>query len=165
MRGLDIVDDALKWLGAHYFDFEFFYERDIVWTLQCELNRRVRQECLPLRICHDIPMLPPRRTDLALVRDAAMPEVEVAIEFKYEPSHARSDIPQSKLPVCFWDRDGVLEDTRRIREFVAQNKAYVAMALFIDEGGHFAHRHPPEGSNWEEWERGVRLLRTVACQK
>lgn len=162
MIGLELVNESLTWLREHYFDYDFYYERDIVWTVQCQLNRRVRAQQLKYRVCNDVSLLPPRRTDIGLMNEDSLLPLEIAIEFKYEPAHSRVDITKTKFPVCFWDKEGVLEDTRRVREFVTQCKAKVAVAVLIDEGGYFAHRPAPIGSAWEEWDGGVRVLRTVA---
>jgi hypothetical protein len=78
--------------------------------------------------------------------------VEVVAEFKYEPSHRRTDIQPEKLPVVFWGeapsergQGSVGDDVDRIRRFVEAGKATVAYAPFIDESGHFRHRRPFPG--------------------
>jgi hypothetical protein len=58
-----LVEEAVDWLRANYGRFEFWVERDLVWTLQTRL-RTVITECgLPFIVLNDYPMLPgPRRS-------------------------------------------------------------------------------------------------------
>jgi hypothetical protein len=85
--------------------------------------------------------------------------VEMAAEFKYEPSHKRNDIPSRKFSVVTWGYDGIAKDMERVREFVDRGKAKVAYAVFIDEGGHFHQKHlAPPGSEWKDWGNEVWVL-------
>jgi len=61
----------------------------------------------------------------------------VIIECKYEPARHRSDFVTDRLqqPVVFWDKDGVLQDIRRVASAVAAGDAAVGYAVFFDEGG------------------------------
>jgi len=76
---------------------------------------------LAYRIFHNFPVIPGKTTDLAILRQDN--SIEVAAEFKYEPSHGRKfmDIWTTKLPVVFWD-DGVGKDMERIREFASKGR-------------------------------------------
>lgn len=76
-------------------------------------------------------------------------------EFKYEPSHERSDIWSSKFPVVFWGCEGVEGDIQRIQRFVSEGAMRVAYSLSIDEGRYFRHRDPPQGSKWIDWDTTV----------
>src|SRR6266700_1948153 len=73
-----------------------------------------KEQGLPFRVFHDYPILPGKRrslcVDLAILNTDSL--VEVAVEFKYEPSHNRSDIWPTKLKpsVVFWGDDGVGKD-------------------------------------------------------
>ena len=80
--------------------------------------------------------------------------VEVAAEFKYEPSHNRSDIWPTKFgpTVVFWGNDGVGKDIERIKEFVTREKTKVAYSVFIDENGFFSHKPPHPDSQWIHWD-------------
>jgi hypothetical protein len=80
--------------------------------------------------------------------------VMVAAEFRYEPAHWRTEFMAmpGKLPVVVWGAEGVAKDVGRIRAFVEQGVASVAFAVFIDEGRHFRHRAPHQGSRWMDWD-------------
>jgi hypothetical protein len=157
--GEALFEEALSWLRARYGTYLFFTERDLVWTVQLQLLELVEERSIDLRVFNDYPMLPGTRADVALVSPSGA--VEVAAEFKYEPSHQRADIPKTKFPVVFWDSEGVGKDVQRARDFVAAEKAGTAYAVFIDEGGAFRHRDPHSGSTWIDWETdGPEWLKT-----
>jgi hypothetical protein len=153
-------NETLAWLESHYWDQPFYVERDIVWTIQLKLARRIKEAGAHYRVFNDYPMIPgPRRSlsaDIAVVDNSGI--VELAVEFKFEPSHRRTDISPGKFPVVFWGIDGVAKDILRIREFVELRKAKVAIALFIDEGGYFARRPPHPESEWRTWAQDAFLL-------
>lgn len=148
-----LFEDAFGWLRERYATFQFFAERDIVWTVQTRIIRAIKQRGLPHRVFNDYGILPGERrslsADLAIINRSG--DVEVAAEFKYEPSHQRDDIPQTKFPVVFWGSDGVGKDVQRVHEFVTSGRARVAYAVFIDEGGYFRHRPAHAGSEWIEF--------------
>jgi hypothetical protein len=160
----------MRWLRERYADFRFFSERDLVWTVQRRLAGEIERQSLPYRVFNDYPPLPGkyrrRSADIVLVptpitppgrspagKWAASPAVAVAVEFKYEPSHARDDIWPTKLPVVMWAE--VLQDITRLYEFIEQERALVAYALFVDESGTFRHRAPALPGDWQDWERSV----------
>ena len=173
MTATELVETSLAWLKENYEKFTFYVERDVVWTLQTRMNEIIREQVLPFKVFNDFRMLrgdQRRRTaDLAIL-DETTNAVLVALEFRYEPSHARNDIPHSKLPVVFWGDDGVGEDVKRIRSFVSADsefmdenrRAQVAISVFVDEGGVFADRTAHPGSRWEVWPGTVRVLRAEA---
>jgi hypothetical protein len=154
MLANQLVEDAIRWLQEHYDEFSFYQERDVVWTMQSHLAAEIRRQGLDLRVWNDYPMFREGRhaqsADLVLQDPAG--RVQVAVEFKYEPSHDRLDIQRQKLPVVFWGSEGVAHDVDRIRRFVEDGKAHVAYALFVDEGRYFRHRDPHPGSRWIDWE-------------
>jgi hypothetical protein len=129
-----LFEEVIAWLQDHYSEFEFWVERDLVWTIQSHLGQLIKERGLPYSVINDYPILPgvgrARSVDL-VIRDADK-AVLVAVEFKYEPSHRRGDLLPAKLPVVFWGDDGVAKDIKRIREFVEQGAARVAFAVFID---------------------------------
>ena len=150
-----LFEDAVAWLQRHYEKFEFWTERDIVWTVQTHLRRIIADRRLPWMLLNDYPMLPRLRRSLSadlVIRDA-VGEVLVAAEFKYEPSHDRIEFRTmaGKLPVVFWGMEGVAKDVVRIREFVEAGKARAAFAVFIDEGRYFRHRPAHPGADWRDW--------------
>ena len=169
--GIELFENALAWLRDNYGRFRFFTERDIVWTVQNHIIELIGEQNLPYRVFHNFPVsLPGKRqslcTDLAILNQDD--SVEVAIEFKYEPSHLRKDIWPTKFPVVFWDKEGVGKDIERINEFVdkfvAKDKvgARTAYLIFIDEGGYFKRRNPHPGSKWEEWQLRDPLVNCVS---
>lgn len=157
----EYFETQLDWLRENYARFRFFTERDLVWTLQARLVES--SATFGLRIFHDYPIAIGRRR--ALCADIALlnvhGEVEVAAEFKYEPSHSRPDIWPTKMSpsVVFW-REGVVKDCERVRQFVSDRRAATAYFLLIDEGSFFRRREPPPGSHWEDWGREVSVLRS-----
>lgn len=155
MTALDLFAQTLAWLRQEYARFRFFTERDVVWTVQTHLIEAVVRAGVPLRVFSDYGIVRGERrslsADIALVGPDG--QVELTVEFKYEPSHARGDIPGSKFPVVFWGSDGVGKDVERVRAWVAEGRARVGVAVFIDEGGQFRHREPHAGSRWIDWDK------------
>ena len=154
--GIASVARPAAWLQDHYSEFEFWVERDLVWTVQSHLGQVIKERGLPYSVINDYPMLPgigrARSADL-VIRDADK-AVLVAVECQYEPAHGRADLLPAKLPVVFWGNHGVAKDIERIRKFVEQGAARVAFAVFIDEGGYFRHRPAHPGAEWRGWPTG-----------
>ena len=156
MEAIALFENAIIWLRENYATFQFFVERDVVWTLQKYLISQIKEQNLPYRVFNDFPILPGSRrslcTDLAILNVNG--SVEVAAELKYEPSHNRSDIWPTKFgpTVVFWSSDGVGKDIGRIKEFVTQEKTKVAYSVFIDENGFFSHKPPHPDSQWIHWD-------------
>ena len=157
MQAARLFEDAIAWLRANYRDYRFFTERDVVWTVQNHIIKLIEKQNLTYRIFHNFPVIPGKTTDLAILRQDN--SIEVAAEFKYEPSHNRrfTDIWPTKLPVVFWD-DGVGKDMERTHEFVSEGRTEIAYVIFIDEGGYFRWREPFGGSEWVDWQNGVSVL-------
>ena len=134
--------------------FEFWVERDLVWTVQSRLRQLIAGQHLPYGVFSDYPLLAgTRRARSAdLVIHHADGTVLVAVEFKYEPSHRRAEILPGKPPVVAWGGEGVAGDIVRIREFAEQGAARTAVAVFVDEGRCFRHRPAYPGSAWRDWE-------------
>jgi hypothetical protein len=132
--------EAIEWLGAKYGSKVFYFERDIVYTLQSHLVARVDAERFPIRVYNDYPIIPGQyrslSADLALV--STTKDVLLAAEFKYEPCHRRPDLLKSKLPVTIWA--DIVKDTLRAYRFVEEGRARVAYAVCIDEGNYLAQR-------------------------
>lgn len=160
----DFFEQTLEWLRQNYSAYRFFVERDVVWTVQTIVAQQISEGHLPFKVFNDHPVLPGNRrhisADLALL-DAQAGAIDLVAEFKYEPSHQRTDILKQKLPVVLW-REGVMEDIARIRQFAQQGGARVAYAVFIDEGGYYRNRTPPPGSEWREWGDGSWVLYSQA---
>jgi hypothetical protein len=74
----------------------------------------------------------------------------IVAEFKFEPSHRRSDIDPKMLPVVGWD--SVMKDVGRIRDWIERRLIGSRMAIFVDEGG-FAHdrRKGLPDCQWTGW--------------
>jgi hypothetical protein len=150
-----LFEEALDWLRERYGQYEFWVERDLVWTVQTQLRTLISERSLPYEVFNDYPMLTgPRRARSAdlVIRNAGK-DALVAAEFKYEPSHQRPEFVAlpGKLPVVFWGVDGVAKDVARIREFVEAGAARIGFAVFIDEGRYFRHRPAHPGAAWRDW--------------
>lgn len=151
-----LFEEAIAWLAEHYGEFEFWVERDLVWTVQSRLRKIIADRGLPFAVFNDYPMLPgsrrARSADL-VIRGTSV-TVLVAAEFKYEPSHHRSEfltLPTNKLPIVDWGNEGVAKDITRIRKFVELAGARTAFAVFVDEGRYFRCRPAHPGSAWRDW--------------
>lgn len=156
MDAAALFENAMDWLRDSYTEHRFFVERDVVWTAQLRLLQEAERAKLPYRILNDYTLFEGTRADLAILNGDA---VEVAAEFKYEPSRARSDeFGGGKFPVVDWR--SVERDVLRVRDYVAQGKAKIAYSVLIDEGGHFAGGAPHPGSEWRNWGNGVWALWT-----
>jgi hypothetical protein len=164
IESTELFETAMSRLQNNYPNFLFFQERDIVWTIQTYITEVIKRDNLPFKIFHDYPILPGKHrsfcADLAIVNENEI--VEVAVEFKYEPSHRRNDILRSKFPVVFWNDDGVGKDIERIHEFVSNGKTKVAYSVFIDEGGYFRHRPPHPRSKWIDWNMSESQLNQIS---
>lgn len=149
----ELFESSIEWLRQNYGNFKFFTERDLVWTVQTHILSLIEENELHYKIFNDYPILPGKNrslsADLAILNEKD--EIEVAVEFKYEPSHKRKDIPKTKFPVVFWGDDGVGKDVKRIQEFIEKEKAKLAYSVFIDEGGSFRKREPHPRSKWLDW--------------
>ena len=159
--GSGLFEEALEWLHKNYASYRFYAERDLVWTVQTRLNSMIAQMGLPLQVFHGYPILPGKKqslgADLAIVDSNG--KVELTAEFKYEPSHGRTDILKTKFPVVAWGKGGVGHDVERVQQIVRAGRAGVAYSVFVDEGGCF-HRskRPHPGSEWRDWGNGVWVL-------
>jgi hypothetical protein len=56
-----LLDEAMCWLREQYRQFEFWAERDVVWTLQTRLRRIIGERQLRYEVFNDYPLLPPPR--------------------------------------------------------------------------------------------------------
>ena len=166
-----LFTQVLDWFQLNYGNYDFFVERDVVWTFQQRLTEMVCENNLPFEVYNDFPMIKAERrsfcTDLAVLNRRN--EVELAVELKYEPDHRRGfgvmrDIWPTKLSpsVVFWGEEGVEKDVERARQYVSQRIAKSAISLFIDEGGLFRHRQPPQNTKWTDWNCGGKKPRKVA---
>ena len=165
MEATELFQDAIQWLQDHYTEHRFFAERDIVWVVQLRIAQEIERASLLYRVFNDHTIIGQQRADLVILQGDS---IEVAAEFKYEPSHNRTtdqggDIRQSKLDssVVSWRGEGsVGEDIQRAREYVTRRRAKAACSIFIDEGGHFRRCAPHPGSEWVDWGRNTSELRS-----
>ena len=173
MEAAELFENTMAWLEEHYGEFRFFKERDVVWTVQTQIIQEIEDNNLPYRVFDEFPIATgngsSQSTDLAILNGRGL--VEVAIEFKYEPSPDRKsnrggDILHSKIecPVVSWS--AVVQDIERVCSYVDQDRADIAYAVFIDEGSRIygSHRQPPRGSEWLYWGQGRRVLWTQASR-
>lgn len=160
-NALDAFNKTLKWLKENYFEYTFFLERDVVWTFQNRVQQIILEKNYPLKAFNDYPILPGKRrsisADIAILNESD--QVELAIEFKYEPDHKRGmgqrfNIWPTKLypSVVFWGKEGVLKDIERCNEFIEKGVTGMAVSIFIDAGRLFRHRDPHPGTNWIDWD-------------
>lgn len=166
MEATELFESTIEWLRSQYASYRFFTERDVVWTIQLRMLEELERTHLPYRVVNEYGFgVGGPRADLVVLAGGS---VEVAAEFKYEPSHARKadrggDIWSSKLnpSAVFWsDSSGrsVIGDVRRVQAYVEQGEAKAAHFIFIDEGGHFRWRGSPHGSKWIDWPGGISVL-------
>ncbi|MEI8349852.1 MAG: hypothetical protein WCI77_06840 [Candidatus Omnitrophota bacterium] len=146
---------------------KFFTERDIVYSLQEDIRKDIKNNNLPYKVFNDCPILPgkakrPLCADLVIISEDNFGELkknpknilkkicaEIAFEFKYEPDHGnkrKDDFQPKKFfsdsRVVSWN--GVEKDRDRITDFVKKNKAKIGCSVFIDEGGVFQGKYSPE---------------------
>ena len=147
-----LFESTIAQLQTNYAKFHFFMERDVVWTVQTYLISSIEEAHLPYQVFSEYPILPGNRrsicADLAILNGKGI--VEVAAEFKYEPSHLRKDIMPGKFPVTIWE--DITKDVTRIQQFVSIGKSQAAYSLLIDEGNFHRQRIPPSGSRWITWQ-------------
>lgn len=169
MNATELFENAMDWLQQHYGEYRFFTERDVEWTLQKRILEMIEGLQLPYHVVNNYTIVDSVQTDLVIISGTS---VEVAVEFKYEPSHARStkqggDIWSTKFSstVVFWtvtenSKDGSVEkDIRRVCDYVDQGRAKVAYAVFIDEGGYFhGSQDTLARSKWRDWGGGRWVL-------
>ena len=157
---IELFENSLGWLRDNYAHYRFSVERYVVWTIRTYIQQQITRQELPYQVFNDYPVLPGLHRSLSADLVILGPDsvIELAAEFKYEPSHDRKDIQKQKLPVVFWGKEGVGEDIRRIHEFAEKGLVKAAYSIFIDEGGYFRNRVPHPQSAWMEWGGGTAVL-------
>ena len=164
-----LLKESLSWLKAMYNDYNsflFFEERDVVWILQKRLIKTARDKRVPYKIfnnCKIGEMQPPfphgkkaPQPDLIILRNdrirngKLVTPLDVIVEFKFEPSHARvgEHFLSGKVPLI--DKFSLIEkDLIRIEQYVTQRKAYLAYSVLVDEGGYYSKKLRKE--EWQAW--------------
>ncbi|GLB59186.1 hypothetical protein [Cytobacillus sp. NCCP-133] len=161
MKAEELFLEAINRLRKDYNNYKFYVERDIVLTVQTMMNKLIDQYNCPLQVHNDFSILPKQRADLVVLGEDM--QIELAVEFKYEPSHRRTDIVPTKFPVASWSEIG--KDIDRIQRYVLEADAYIAYSILIDEGGHFRSKPAFQGSEWIEWvENQISILQSVKRQ-
>ena len=166
-----VFEQALEWFRSNYGNYDFFVERDAVWVIQQKLREIIAKNLLPFEVYNDFPIVKALRrsltTDLTILN--RQNEVEIAIEFKYEPDHQRGaginrNIWPCKLSpsVVFWGKEGVKKDVERARQYVDQKKAKIAVTIFVDEGRLFRHKKPHQNTKWVDWNCGGKNPRKIS---
>jgi uncharacterized protein YuzE len=143
------VNDSISWLRDHYWDPPFRLERDIVCILQNRLTESLSEAGVHAQVVPNF-SVSDGQVDLAILAEGVP---LVVIECKYEPSKQRPDfaVGRPKQPVGLWDRQGVLDDIRRVTRVVVAGQARAGYALFLDEGGGFRHCSASPMSTWLDW--------------
>jgi len=111
---LGVFQRCLDWLKQHYGDYEFFLERDIVWTCQQWLRKEYKEGRSPFRAFYEWPIVfgDGRRTWADLVMLDEKSKLCLAVEFKCEPDHWRArDFQPGKLAgdVVDWGSEGMMK--------------------------------------------------------
>lgn len=147
--------ELIRQEGVGVFEKEDNLVRDAI----ARMEHTIAEDGLPYHLVRE-QCISGKRVDLAIL--GADDSILVAVEFKYEPSRARSsEFSTGKFAVVDWvGKYSVQEDVERVHDYVAQGKAKTAYAVLIDEGGHFRNRTPHPGSEWLDWDNGVSALWT-----
>lgn len=159
---LKLFKDSLYGVLSDYPNHRFVAERDLVWTVQKQLQDVLCKG--PYSVYNDYPVKRSNgnrqfSVDLVIIdnkikRDQILDNqesLELAVEFKFEPSKKRNnDICVHKLPVVFWS--GIEEDIRRMEMFTTEKRTKCGVSVFIDESGRYSHdakRYTADGrSQW-----------------
>ena len=166
MTAATLFENAMERFRGTYAEHRFSFERDIVEAVHSHLLLEIKRSNLAYSVLTECPMPEGKHADLAIVDND---QVEVAAEFKYEPSHDRSkEFSPGKFQssVVFWTAkdQSVKEDVGRVNTYIKKGKAKTAYAILIDEGGYFyrLHESPPSEwrSEWRNWSNGVWVLWT-----
>ena len=170
MTAATLFEKAMESLRNTYAARRFCLERDIVEAVHSHLLLEIKRSNLRYRVFKEYLMLEKpkeKRADLVIKKSDGA--VAVAAEFKYEPSHDRSnEFSPGKFQssVVFWTakNGSVKGDVGRVNTYIKKGKAKVAYAILIDEGGYFyrLHESPPSEwwSEWRDWGNGVWVLWT-----
>jgi len=143
-----IFEQDMEWLQNNY--GVYHKERNIVLAIRDHLNEIFGERNLPYKALDEFKMPMGERADI-VIRRLDSGEVEVAVEFKYEPSHTRkSEFSQGAFPVTFWNE--ICNDVSKVHRYVADGHARVAYAVFVDEGRYHRWRECPPRSDWKDWE-------------
>lgn len=165
-----LFEYVLNDIKENYFNFGFYAERDIVWTFQKKLIKKIEEDKLPLVVINDYGLLKaPNRSksvDLAIINKkvgaiSRWQKSESVIEFKYEPDKSRAgdDIPDCKFPVTSWN--GILKDIERIKEFKLKNLTDIAISILFDEEGRYINMTIPKESVWIKGSKDLKILLTI----
>ena len=165
MTPTELFEFAIETLERQYSTHRFFMERDVVWTVQLQIIGDIERLGLPYRVFNDYDIGAGNKYPDLVVLDND-DNVEVAAEFKYEPSHDRNasdggDIQESKFSVVSWrGENSVLESVQRVKDYVGSRRAKTAYSVLIDEGSYHRRmrKNPPPGCVWIEWYNGVYVL-------
>lgn len=176
MNAQEIFEKSLNWLKENYENFDFFRERDIVWTLQNKISDLIKINRLNYKVYEEYPILPGNNrsvtVDLAIMEKSFIPRqgklIEVVAEFKYEPSKLRENIlgyfyseegkKKTRFPIIFYNNKGIKKDIIRIKDYISKGLAKTAYLIFFDEGKQFRHKKPFEGSEWKDWKmKGIKF--------
>ena len=178
----NIFSAALDKVLLEYPTHKFILERDLVWTVYKQLiadlnavsdeytafcNFPVARSVKGRSLSADLVILK-KGIERKNVLDEGL-QVELAAEFKFEPSKERRDICRFKLPVFSWSN--ILGDIERVEQYVCTNKtAKIGVALFVDEYGRYSNESKYQISSQSQWHKhgtfdtdylNVHILKTV----
>lgn len=161
---LKFFNTAMSNIQSNYSSYGFVVERDLVWTIQKQLSKLITENGMPYMVYNDYPIEKGERrsksVDLAVIQNRVKHtdilnrknSVELAIEFKFEPSKKRNDICRHKLPVVYWN--SIIEDIKRVNRFTESNTVNIGIAVFVDEYGRYRNEknYPITAqSKWIDW--------------
>jgi hypothetical protein len=155
----ELLEQALEWFKFNYDDY--FAERDIVCVFQRKLKETITQNNLSFRVYHNFQIGQIGQADLVMLNEKN--EIELAIEFKYEPDRQREriDFWPTKLPVVASFKE-VEKEVKRVKLYVNQKKAKSAVIIFVDEGGRYRHMKPPTNTEWIDYDCVGKRCRKIA---
>lgn len=159
---LDIFKKSFEQVLSEYARHRFILERDLVWTVQKRLLDDLADANDDYAVFNDFPVEKGKlnrgiSVDLAILQKGIAREeiwdgkeqLELAVEFKFEPSPKRGDICEFKLPAVFWS--AVVKDIERVRRFTENNKAKAGVAIFVDEFGRYKDETKYPVDSHSEW--------------
>lgn len=132
MKAHEIFEESLNWLKENYENFDFYRERDIVWTVQNRINDLIRINNLNYKVFEEYPIQPGNNrsitVDIAIMGKDFIPKqgelIEAVDEFKYEPSKLRENIlehfysenddKKTRFPIIFYNERGIKKDIIKI---------------------------------------------------
>lgn len=149
----NIFIECLEELEREYPSEEnrFFTERDIVWTVQKNLMKKMKANP-DFKVFSDYPVLSKKNrsqsADIAILEKKFMNKddrhegIRLVAEFKYEPDKERKyniekktgDIPKDKIEGGVTSSGLIVEDDDKLNEILKKHAGIIGFFVFVDEG-------------------------------